>query len=291
MLRLGVRGSNDTGRMESEKEPGSNRHLRSAVPPGLRQRRGGVCFLHVKGHAGNMGNEFADWLVQRGKELGLYSRLADNEPESTEQQLARRAVRDEMCARHVTATLADGTLHFGTVTTEGGATMPLAVKRKLSPHAQPFLSGPVSTITVQFDGNGSMAAILETEGRCPECERPNEQPLSIEMAEGAFCDTCLQQARAAAAAADTHTHTYTTDTGRGLDFDGKQEPYGENHQHYVEAETRQYKVDDHNASPKLALASSNDDKPDSQSCNRLNNVTQSSTRHVNPSGIIKTPSD
>ena len=131
------------------------------------------------------------------------------------------------------------------------------------------------------------------EGRCPECERNNEQPLSIAMAEGMAewgCDTCLQQARAVAAL-DTHTLTYTTSLGRDLDFDGKQEPYsGENHHDYVEAETRQYEVKDHNALS-LELASSNDDNSDSHSCNGLSNVTQSSTRHVNSSGVIKTPSD
>ena len=168
--------------------------------------------------------------------------------------------------------------------------MPLAVTRELSPHAQPFLPGPVSTITAQFNGNDNMTAILKTEGRCPECERPNEQPLSIEMAEGAFCDTCMQQARTAAAAVDTHTHTHTTNTGRGLDLDGNTEPFDGNRRDDAEAETRRYGVEDHNALTKLALASSNDDKPDSQSCNGLT-LTQSSTRHVNPSGIIKTPSD
>ena len=84
-----------------------------------------------------------------------------------------------------------------------------------------------------------MAEISEVEGRCPECTRVNEQPLSVEMVAKAYCDTCMRQARVAAKenaarlatmAADTHTQN-TTSTGLGLCIgsDGKQESSDEKH--------------------------------------------------------------
>lgn len=56
------------------------------------RRSGGVIMVHVKGHSGDIGNDYADAFVQDGKGLGPFSRI----------QLSRGETQTEKCARHRT---------------------------------------------------------------------------------------------------------------------------------------------------------------------------------------------
>ena len=53
------------------------------------RRRGGLRFIHVRGHSGDDGNDRADELVQWGKQAGPYCRIP-KEGETPEERLRRR---------------------------------------------------------------------------------------------------------------------------------------------------------------------------------------------------------
>ena len=55
------------------------------------RRSGGVQMIHVKGHSGNIANDYADRFVQDGKGSGPYSRLRLSRSETSAEKRDRHA--------------------------------------------------------------------------------------------------------------------------------------------------------------------------------------------------------
>jgi hypothetical protein len=60
------------------------------------RRAGGVQLIHVKGHSGDVANDWADTFVQDGKGFGPYSRLRLARLETAEEKTTRRSVLSAM---------------------------------------------------------------------------------------------------------------------------------------------------------------------------------------------------
>ena len=56
------------------------------------RRSGGVIMVHVKGHSGDIGNDYADRFVQDGKGTGPFSRLRLSRSETSAEKRDRHSV-------------------------------------------------------------------------------------------------------------------------------------------------------------------------------------------------------